>query len=193
MTERNGGSMEDTISRKMAIDAIEKNAYRHTYLDQIIDIIKALPPAQPETHDKRTETHSCDCISRQAAIDYCYQLINVEYEQGSDEMNYGQERVNQTETILHHLENLPSAQPDLSGYSDKLWKAAYERGKAEAQRKKGKWLPDNNSLYEMRFVCSECHESEVVPTIGFTKYKPIWDFCPNCGADMREEGADETR
>lgn len=52
-------------------------------------------------------------------------------------------------------------------------------------RKKGQWLPDNNSLYEMRFVCSECHESEVVPTIGFTKYKPIWDFCPNCGADMR--------
>ena len=58
----------------------------------------------------------------------------------------------------------------------------------EPQRKKGKWLPDNNSLYEMRFVCSECHESEVVPTIGFTKYKPIWDFCPNCGADMREDG-----
>ena len=28
---------------------------------------------------------------------------------------------------------LPSAQPDLSGYSDRLWKAAYERGKAEAQ------------------------------------------------------------
>ena len=28
---------------------------------------------------------------------------------------------------------VPPAQPDLSGYSDKLWKAAYERGKAEAQ------------------------------------------------------------
>lgn len=56
----------------------------------------------------------------------------------------------------------------------------------EPERKKGKWLPDNNSLYEMRFVCSECHESEVVPTIGFTKYKPIWDFCPNCGAEMTE-------
>ena len=53
-----------------------------------------------------------DCISRQAAIDYCYQLINVEHEQGSDEMNYGQERVNQTETILHHLEFMPSAQPE---------------------------------------------------------------------------------
>lgn len=56
----------------------------------------------------------------------------------------------------------------------------------EPERKKGKWIPDNNSVYEMRFVCSECKESQVVPTIGFTKYKPIWDFCPNCGADMTE-------
>ena len=53
-----------------------------------------------------------DLIDRQAAINYCYQLINVEHEQGSDEMNYDQERVNQTETILHHLEFMPSAQPD---------------------------------------------------------------------------------
>jgi hypothetical protein len=53
-----------------------------------------------------------DLIDRQAAIDYCYQLINVEYQQGSDEMNYGQERVNQTETILHHLELMPSARPE---------------------------------------------------------------------------------
>lgn len=29
---------------------------------------------------------------------------------------------------------LPSAEPDLSEYSDKLWKNAYERGKAEAQQ-----------------------------------------------------------
>jgi hypothetical protein len=53
-----------------------------------------------------------DLIDRQAAIDYCYQLINVEYQQGSDEMNYVQERVSQTETILHHLEFMPSAQPE---------------------------------------------------------------------------------
>ena len=54
-----------------------------------------------------------DTISRRAAIDYCYLLINVEHEQGSDEMNYGQERVNQTETILHHLEFMPSAEPEI--------------------------------------------------------------------------------
>jgi hypothetical protein len=57
----------------------------------------------------------------------------------------------------------------------------------QPERKKGEWLPDNNNAYEMRFVCSCCKESEVVPTIGFTKYKTLWDFCPNCGADMRGE------
>lgn len=59
-----------------------------------------------------------------------------------------------------------------------------EQPTIEPERKNGKWLPDNNSVYEMRFVCSECKESQVVPTIGFTKYKPIWDFCPYCGARM---------
>lgn len=31
------------------------------------------------------------------------------------------------------IEELPSAQPDLSEYSDKLWRNAYERGKRDAQ------------------------------------------------------------
>ena len=39
---------DDLISRQLAINAIEKKAYRHTYLDQIIDIVSELPSAQPE-------------------------------------------------------------------------------------------------------------------------------------------------
>jgi len=61
---------------------------------------------------------------------------------------------------------------------------------AQPEPHKGEWLPDNNNAYEMRFICSCCKESEVVPTIGFTKYKPLWDFCPNCGAKMKG-GANE--
>ena len=38
------------------------------------------------------------------------------------------------------VEALPSAQPDLSEYSDKLWKNAYERGKAEAEADKDELL-----------------------------------------------------
>ena len=53
--------------------------------------------------------------------------------------------------------------------------------------RRGRWLPDNNCYWEMRFVCSECKESEVVPTTGFTRYAPIWDYCPNCGAKMEAE------
>lgn len=57
--------------------------------------------------------------------------------------------------------------------------------KALTDRPKGKWLADNNFDYETRFKCSVCGESECVPTTGFAECVPIWDFCPNCGADMR--------
>lgn len=73
---------------------------------------------------------------------------------------------------------ITSAQPDLSAYSDKLWRAAYERGKreAEAERKRGKWTKDNG--------CPFC---------GFQPWYErdihTLSFCPNCGADMR--GGDE--
>ena len=87
-----------------------------------------------------------DVISRQAAIDYCYQLINVEHQQGSDEMNYGQERVNQTETILHHLELMPSAQPDLE--------EAYICGETEAEARfhaQQRWIPCSERLPEFKY------------------------------------------
>ena len=68
MIERKGGSMDDLISRKAAIDAIRKWK-RYETTEGLVDRINKLPSAQPETHEERTETHACDCISRQAAID----------------------------------------------------------------------------------------------------------------------------
>lgn len=75
------------------------------------------------------------------------------------------------------IDEVPSADTDLSGYSDKLWEAAYERGKAE--RKSGTWEWDgytleNDSIYR----CSECKGSVII-------YK--YDYCPHCGAKMDEE------
>ena len=57
------------------------------------------------------ERKSNDLISRQDAIDAL-------------------DCINGTEEVLR---SLPSAQPDLSEYSDKLWRNAYERGKRDAQ------------------------------------------------------------
>lgn len=70
-----------------------------------------------------------DLISRQAAIEYCYALINAENPSDPrDEWNYSQERINQTEVILHHLEFMPSAQ------AEPQWISCSERLPDVAQR-----------------------------------------------------------
>lgn len=63
------------------------------------------------------------------------------------------------EYIRKYIEALPSAQP-----------------------KKGKWLPDNNDYEHLYYYCSNCRRATQIPRYvgGF-----LYDFCPNCGADMR--------
>lgn len=43
-------------------------------------------------------------IDKQMILDRCQRLIDVERKQGSDVMNYGRERVNQTEVIMEYIE-----------------------------------------------------------------------------------------
>ena len=114
-----------------------------------------------------------DLISRQAAItipvtpkeDREYQTFNLDdaYEQAWDDLQ-------------KRIEQLPSAQPDydLSGYSDRLWKAAYERGKAEAQRT-GRWIP----------------VSERLPKPGKEVFVYLWGDVPYL-ASMNDKGQWET-
>lgn len=199
-----GGSMEDLISRKVAIDEIKALYEWHDTVteDRTIDHLKRLPPAQPETHDKRTETHACDLISRQEAIEAHYEYCNKHPDASFPVWS------------LKILEDLPPAQPeptqvardiatilenekdmrviaDISEYSDKLWKAAYERGKAEARRKKGHWIrhPEQRNIFNGKTIeCSECHEKYTV------QYVEDELFCRHCGADMREDGeADDSK
>lgn len=100
-----------------------------------------------------------DAISRQTAIDYCEALMNAERLQQTDDWGYGRERYNQTECIMHYIENMPSIQP-----------------------KKGKWIDtgENEEWYAREYRCSECGDTMLGDA----------NFCPNCGADMREGKAD---
>ena len=47
---------------------------------------------------------------------------------------------------------------------------------AYPERKKGKWEPESY-YHNHEFICSECGNTG----------KWHWDYCPNCGADMRGE------
>ena len=107
--------MSDLISRKAAIDALRTcydteaitytNGNEYISYDQALDLIDEIPSAQPETHEKRTETHACDCISRQAAIDIAKDLLiqMEEYHQYNQAVN----------NYCAELVKLPSAQPTI--------------------------------------------------------------------------------
>ena len=71
MIGKKGGFMDDLISREKAIEEIKAVFEWHdtVTMERMIEHFNNLPSAQPETHEERTETHACDCIERQAAID----------------------------------------------------------------------------------------------------------------------------
>lgn len=104
-----------------------------------------------------------DLISRQDAID----AVRSYYDECDE----------REESIEERIEQLPSADIDLSDFSDKLWQAAYERGKAEAVRH-GHWInhPDDLFPEDSSIECSICHEWERILAND--------NFCPNCGARM---------
>lgn len=59
------------MTNEEAIKTLKAN-YPDACFEQLREAVDAAINAltvQPETHEERTETHACDCISRQAAID----------------------------------------------------------------------------------------------------------------------------
>lgn len=61
--------MSDLIDRQAAIDVVMDEFKRiPTNAIRAKTRIESLPSAQLETHEERTETHACDLISRQAAL-----------------------------------------------------------------------------------------------------------------------------
>ena len=55
---------------------------------------------------------------------------------------------------------------------------------------RGEWIEDNSREKSMMWRCSVCGRIAYYPTIGKRKsYKKHcgYNYCPNCGADMRGE------
>lgn len=118
-----------------------------------------------------------DLIDRQMAID----AVRSYYDECDE----------REESIEERIERLPSADIDMSDFSDKLWKAAYERGKAEAVRH-GHWI--RGSGYPHHIFCSICYatyvpndEWDIWKTDGSDCFRLQRNFCPYCGARMDGE------
>lgn len=127
MTGQKGGSMDDLISRQSAIDALTRKmvsiptAGEKDLMGDVnriraedISVIRRFPSAQPETHDKRTETHSCDCISRQAAMEEISKQQTYKMFEGEDTLYLDANDVGSV------LASLPSAQPELPEWAQKV-------------------------------------------------------------------------
>ena len=54
-----------------------------------------------------------------------------------------------------------------------------------ADRPQGEWKPFDLKWGRSIWYCTACEEGVEVPCDIWT-HKPIYNYCPNCGADMRE-------
>lgn len=131
-----------------------------------------------------------DLIDRQAAIKAiedlqdCYNGFSDTYDKAC---------------IIGVLEEVPSAQPEIKCIAkimltEEQVQEAFEKAKkeilaAQRERKKGKFIgteydgyADGNPVY-YEWKCSECG-------CIFEDEEPTYNFCPNCGADMRGEQND---
>ena len=107
-----------------------------------------------------------DLISRQAAID-AIRASTKKY-RGFMEMEMYTD-----DDAVEAVESLPSAQPE------HIVKVINAQPTIEPERKRGKWIICTEAFEETFHTgcrCSVCN---------YWKPMGIWNFCPNCGAEMK--------
>ena len=167
--------MSDLIDRQVAIDALGEKPLAWTegeyelgmqnQWESDVDAIRNLTSAQPETHDKHTETLACDCISRQEAID----ALTHKWD-------------GMVTSVFNVLKELPSVQPDIARdiatilENEQDMRVILNAPSVQPQRMRGKWIGGELGR------CSICgHEGNASDIWNGCK----WMFCPNCGSDLR--------
>ena len=170
---------DDTISRKATIDAMENVDWYHINKDgqlvhganskedeplykakDVYAVLNTMPSAQPEKRtEERTETHACDLISRQAAID----ALDKRFD------SIPMEQTTEILLLRKDLRALPSAQPEVLARGEgeliaqpeivlckdcKHWKdsdGVYRRGIGAESK-----CPVNiRAVYEGNFYCAD--------------------------------------
>ena len=157
------------------------------------DFAKAKQMAIEALEQEPTAEYSSDVISRQVAIDalkehralYCDNTPETFSKLSSAEKS----RVDELDTAIATLVNMPSAQPFTEEQIQTMQELeaaqiekAYELGKAD--RPTGHWIETEHSTNENGFKkwieirCPFCGHEPVYENID------DMEFCPKCGADM---------
>ena len=175
-----------TINRQAAIDAVQGIGRLATLPDNdavvrmsaVEYVLFNLPSAQPEP---TTEI--------QEILDYLDTTLHPIV--SPDNWNVYAE--------LHDMvSKLPSAQPDMSEYSSKLWRNAYERGKRDAQQEPSQVARDIATIIEneqdMRVIernaqseiirCKDCRHWD---TSWQNDYAPNYHYCPLIDGMRRDD------
>lgn len=181
----------DLISRQQVLRILTDIGYNHCKTageSKVVDTIKTMVTVMKgvqldkhtETHEESTETHACDLIDRQDAIDAIDVLcqehrykIPGKRETYSQYNEAWQDALDRAEGAIF---NLPSAQPDVTDINvgdiigrhlpvdqwERIWNT-----------------PDGT--YKGRCVkCGFIH-------VFIVGHDAQYNYCPNCGADMRGE------
>ena len=112
--------VEDCISRQAAITALMEDApevwtdsdYELGMMNQHkydVNVIKALPSAQPTQNNTSNALKSLDCVDRQTVIDELLQIVQDRYSWQKD----ASEQVRGINAAICAIEKLPSAQPGI--------------------------------------------------------------------------------
>ena len=72
------------------------------------------------------------------------------------------------------------------GYTyDQVHFAIDDAPSIDIEPKRGEWKPFDLTWGRSIWYCTACEEGVDVPCDIWT-HKPVYNYCPNCGADMRE-------
>ena len=173
--------MSDLIDRQAVIDLLKQMRKDGDMVPwegkNVFARIRMLPALHLEERTgERAETHACDLISRQAAIDG---KISIQCANGVE--IYSDEAV-----PVEYLKALPSAQSEL--IAQDAYVRGFEQGrtqgmidaKLQQKRKTGYWtLYDKRFPWTQDYKCSQCGKSLLFSCLRYEA-----KFCPNCGAKM---------
>lgn len=115
--------MENDLIRRHGVSAWLANMGYSKLADVVMDEDR-FPSAQPETHDKRTESHACDLIDRQSSYSCSHEDDTICRRAAVDAMFAKMPGLTFGD-VLQILHELPSAQPEpLTGKEKMIFLAA---------------------------------------------------------------------